>query len=31
VIFCLAGLFRCGRLAAGFFFEGLRFCAIGRF
>ena len=27
----LAGLFRCGRLAAGFFFEGLRFCAMGRF
>jgi len=27
----LAGFFRCGRLAAGFFFEALRFCAMGRF
>jgi hypothetical protein len=31
VIFGLAGFFRRGRLAAGFFFDGLRFCAMGRF
>jgi hypothetical protein len=31
-IFFLAGFFRCGRfLAAGFFFEALRFYAMGRF
>lgn len=30
-IFCLGGFFRCGRLAPGFFFDGLRFCAMGRF
>ena len=29
-IFCLAGFFRCGRLAAGFFFGDLRFCDMGR-